>query len=496
LRSEVHIVDDQAEIRFALTALLAARGYAVEGYEGGGDFLTRLRRARGCVLLDLVMPGMSGQAVQEEMARRGLEMPVVVMSSRNDIAAAVAAMKLGAVDFLLKPVDEGDLVAAVERALAASHGADERARARAAAEAKLDLLSPRERQILQGLVAGLSNKAIARHLGLSPRTVEMHRASMMADLAVASLPEALRVALDARLPPLAPEGGEGAPSALPAAPAPPPRPDPAERRRYEEKLRLVLEASGDGAWEWTVPTSEIRLSARLLERLGYRPEDAPERFDGVEGFIHPRDRPRFRAELDAHLEGRSASFACEFRVRTPTAWTWVLDVGSVVDRDPATGAPIRMVGTISDISQRKEEERRGRDAAERLELAVWGAGAGLWDLDLRTGAVRLCCRSRELHGLPADGPELVSERQWAATVHPDDVEHALAAVRRAVDTGAPCSTEYRVLLPGGGVRWILGLGKIVSGADGEPSRVVGLNQDITERKAAELALANSLETAA
>lgn len=200
--SVVHIVDDDALIRASTSYLLSSQGYATEIYSSGAEFLSEAKLVRGCVLLDLVMPGLSGHEVQEELGRRGAALPVIVISGQGDLDAAVKAMKLGAVDFLQKPVRDDDLLAAVGRCIDQSRKDDDQRRVKIAAAAALRQLSARELQILQGLLGGLTNKEIARHLGISPRTVEMHRASMMDDLGVTSLSEAVRIAIDAELSPL------------------------------------------------------------------------------------------------------------------------------------------------------------------------------------------------------------------------------------------------------------------------------------------------------
>lgn len=202
VQSVVHIIDDDALIRASTSFLLSGHGYATEIYASGDEFLAEAKLKNGCILLDLKMPGMSGHQVQEELTRRGVTLPVIVVSGLGDLAAAVQAMKLGAVDFLQKPVREEELVAAVARAIDTFSKTEDKRKARAYALAALETLSGRERQILQGLLGGLSNKEIARRLGLSPRTVEMHRASMMDDLGVSSLSDAVRIAIDAELTPL------------------------------------------------------------------------------------------------------------------------------------------------------------------------------------------------------------------------------------------------------------------------------------------------------
>ncbi|TMJ14028.1 MAG: response regulator, partial [Alphaproteobacteria bacterium] len=386
----IHIVDDDAQVRAATAWLLGGHGYQTEVHEGGREFLDSARLGGGCVLLDLSMPGMSGHEVQEELVRRGSTLPVIVLSGQGDLAAAVKAMKLGAADFLEKPSSEEDLLAAIGRAEEASRRGRDRRQAEAAAAARLARLSRRERQILQGLLGGLSNKAIARTLGLSPRTVEMHRASMMSDLGVGTLPEAVRIAIDGGLepfqdgvPPI--ESDPVAPPPVEAEPAPAPAP-----RGYEERMRLLLEASTDGSWEWDIESGELILSRRILETLGYGTGEGPDTFEKLIDFIHPYDWEGFSTRLANHLAGRTETLTCEFRVREKAGtWRWLYDCGSVVERHPETGAPLRMVGSLSDLTRRKEEEDRAKEAAELLELAQWGAGAGVWDYHVESRQIRL-----------------------------------------------------------------------------------------------------------
>lgn len=477
----VHIVEPDRRLGAALASLLIGQGFLAQSYESAASFLTEAQLESGCVVLDLRLPDMSGDKLLEELARRGVALPVIAMATPGDAAAAIRAMKLGAFDFLEKPVGEEELVAAVERALDAWRADEDRRQARAVAEARLQSLSPRERQILQGLLGGLSNKAIARTLGLSPRTVEMHRANMMDDLGLTSLPQALRLAIDAGLTPL-PQGGAEEPAAPPRADPPPRARRAAEAERlHEEKLKLVLEASGDGAWEWIIPTSEIRLSARLVERFGYSLEEAPDRFESLAGFIHPEDWEHFRSAILGYMEGHLDAFSCEFRVRRADGrWAWIFDFGSIVDRDTETGAPLRMAGSISEITGRKEEERRASEAAELLELALWGASAGIWEVDLETRTVRLCRRSRDLLGLSRTGSEFMPWEEWEATIHPDDRTATAAALDHAIATGGPIAAEYRTRQPDGTSRRIRGLGKVVLNNRGRAVRVVGLHQEIEE----------------
>lgn len=491
--SHIHIVDDDPQVRAATSYLLSSHGYSTEIYSDGAEFLRDARLERGCVLLDLRMPGMSGHEVQEELARRGTGMPVIVMSAHKDLPAAVRSMKLGAIDFLEKPPREADLLAAVDRALDAEERSSGRRKARVEAAARLQRLSPRELQILQGLLAGFSNKAIARHLGLSPRTVEMHRANMMNDLGTSNLSEALRLGFDAGLPPLE-EGEQAAHADLAALVAEagkeevsPPALEARGGRMYEERVRLVLEATSDGAWEWNIATGELTVSARLIAHLGYRPEQAPDRLDSLEAFMHPSDWASFRAGLEEHLEGRTETFEKEIRLkRGDGSWAWVYDCGSVVEWT-ADGRPVRMVGTVTDISERKEEDRRAGDANELVALAQWGAGAGTWAYDLKSRRLHLCPRSCAMHGLEEDSGALLTDEDWLAVVHPEDRPAALEALERAMAGAGSSRIEYRTVAPDGRIRWVLGLGKVVA-REGGGRGFVGLNHDITESKQAAEAL--------
>ena len=152
------------------------------------------------------MPQMTGYEVQEELARLRNTLPVVVMSAYGDAPAIVRAMKLGAADFIVKPASEDDLLAALDRVSTSLQDSECRRNAAIAAVAQLKNLSPRELQILQGLLDGLSNKGIARRLEISPRTVEVHRANMREKLGITTVSEAVQLAIDAELTPVGRNG--------------------------------------------------------------------------------------------------------------------------------------------------------------------------------------------------------------------------------------------------------------------------------------------------
>ena len=192
----VHVIDDEETIRKAVGFTLRTAGFAVETYGSGVDFLKIADEAeRGSIVLDMHMPDMNGLQVQAALTQMDISMPVVMLTGNGDIALAVQAMKAGAVDFLAKPIERALLLDAIDRAFARIDTAEGRALEEAEACRQVDLLTPRERDVLEGLAQGLPNKTIAYDLGISSRTVEVHRASIMSKLGVRTLAETLRIAL-------------------------------------------------------------------------------------------------------------------------------------------------------------------------------------------------------------------------------------------------------------------------------------------------------------
>lgn len=199
-RKLIHIVDDEDAIRRSASFMLKTSGYAVQTWATGVAFLKEIRHVPdGCVLLDVRMPEMDGLEVQEALRERGVTMPVIILTGHADVSIAVRAMKAGAVDFLEKPFEKAVLIAAIEAAFDRLTTADGAAARATEANVVLGVLTPREREVLEGLAQGLPNKTIAYDLGISPRTVEVHRANLMAKLDVRSLSDALRLAFAAGL---------------------------------------------------------------------------------------------------------------------------------------------------------------------------------------------------------------------------------------------------------------------------------------------------------
>jgi FixJ family two-component response regulator len=192
----VFLVDDEPSVRRALARLLRASGFEVASFASSQDLLAALEPTSGpgCVVADLRMPGLSGLQLQEELRRRGIDLPIVFISGDADVGSGVQAMKGGAVDFLEKPVSERVLRDAVRAAL----DRDRRQRARHFEEAELEeraaTLTPREREVFALVVTGLLNKQVGAELGATEKTIKVHRARVMEKMRAASLAELVRMA--------------------------------------------------------------------------------------------------------------------------------------------------------------------------------------------------------------------------------------------------------------------------------------------------------------
>jgi two-component system response regulator FixJ len=188
----VHIVDDDEAVRQSLAFMLSSAGLAVRLYDSAKVFLDGLDTSQGgCLITDIRMPEITGLELLHRMKARALCMPAIVITGHGDVPLAVEAMKAGAVDFIEKPFEEEAILGAVKAALEKSEEEDNLAEV----SARLAILSERERQVLEGLVAGQPNKVIAASHGISPRTVEVYRANVMTKMQARSLSELVRMAV-------------------------------------------------------------------------------------------------------------------------------------------------------------------------------------------------------------------------------------------------------------------------------------------------------------
>jgi two-component system response regulator FixJ len=194
---KIYVVDDDAHMRDSMRMLLESAGHAVQLYASAARFLADNITRGGCLIADIRMPDMGGLELQEQVVKRGIQMPVIIITGHGDVPLAVQAMKAGAIDFIEKPFDSERMLDSVQRALKAGRLSRGQAAEGKAAREKLALLTPRERGVLDCLVKGCSNKVAAHELGISPRTIEIHRARIMEKMKARSLSDLVHAVLAA-----------------------------------------------------------------------------------------------------------------------------------------------------------------------------------------------------------------------------------------------------------------------------------------------------------
>jgi two-component system, LuxR family, response regulator FixJ len=197
-KGKVYVIDDDEAMRDSLSFLLESAGFDVTLFESALKFLDALPElAFGCVVSDVRMPGLDGIELLKRMKTRPGAFPIIIMTGHGDIPLAVEAMKLGAIDFLEKPFEDDRLIAMIEMAIQQAEPAAKSEALTQDIVARIATLSPRERQVMDGLIAGLSNKLIARDYDISPRTIEVYRANVMTKMQANSLSELVRLAMRA-----------------------------------------------------------------------------------------------------------------------------------------------------------------------------------------------------------------------------------------------------------------------------------------------------------
>jgi two-component system response regulator FixJ len=199
-KGKVYVIDDDEAMRDSLNFLLDAAGFDVTLFENAANFLDRLPGLEfGCVISDVRMPGIDGIELLKRMKAGQCKFPIVIMTGHGDIPLAVETMKLGAIDFLEKPFEDDRLIGMIEAAIRHAEPAAKSEAVAIEIAARIATLSPRERQVMNGLIAGLSNKLIARDYDISPRTIEVYRANVMTKMQANSLSELVRLAIRAGL---------------------------------------------------------------------------------------------------------------------------------------------------------------------------------------------------------------------------------------------------------------------------------------------------------
>ena len=198
--ARVYVIDDDPAMRDSLDFLLGSAGFSVRLFDSAQIFLDELESLEaGCVVTDIRMPGIDGMELLRQLNSGTRKLPVIVMTGHGDVPLAVEAMKLGALDFLEKPFNDERLIGMIETALSQNESGSKTEALSADMAARVASLTPRERQVMQGLVTGQSNKAIAKDYDISPRTVEVYRANVMTKMQANNLSELVRFAIRARI---------------------------------------------------------------------------------------------------------------------------------------------------------------------------------------------------------------------------------------------------------------------------------------------------------
>lgn len=195
----IYIVDDEPSVREGMQTLFQVAGYKVETFASGVEFLAQTPGPHGCILLDIRMPELSGLQVQEHLVKRGVQLPIIFITAYGDVPQTVRAIKAGAADVLTKPVDGAFLINSVEAVLNAHRGSLHQTQASEKLQRSLETLTTRERQILELVLQGLATRDIAQQLGISHRTVEVHRSHIVKKTGTENLFHFYRIVTSAKL---------------------------------------------------------------------------------------------------------------------------------------------------------------------------------------------------------------------------------------------------------------------------------------------------------
>ncbi len=261
--------------------------------------------------------------------------------------------------------------------------------------------------------------------------------------------------------------------------------DVTDQREMEARHSLVLEAASEGIYDWDIATNRLWVSDRLRKIFGFG--DGEIVSDTWFEKVHPDDADRYRSAVREYFKSDLARLDVEYRIRQQSgAYRWVLDQGRAI-RDSG-GRVIRLVGAVSDVTQRVDAEQRVRDNEERYALAMSGANDGLWDWDLRTGEIYASERLQDIMGIAVEG-QSVTAAEWQANINPDDLGDFQARMRAHLRGETPgYEAEFRVIHPKLGERWVLHRGLGLRGDAGRVYRMAGSISDITDRRHVELAL--------
>ncbi len=251
-------------------------------------------------------------------------------------------------------------------------------------------------------------------------------------------------------------------------------------RRSEARWQFALDGAGDGIWDWDIDTGRVFYSRQWKAMLGYAEDEVGTTVEDWSGRVHPEDLPRCRAIIDDHLAGRSPDFVLEHRMLARDgSWRWIFDRGKVVER-AEDGRALRVIGTHTDITERKQAEDAMRALNQRLQLAIEGAGAGIFEFDFAAGRYSWDDQMHALYEL-APGAFDGTMEAWLGYLHPDDVPRVLRGYEEAVERTSLFSMDFRIRRQrSGAIRHIRSLARVIRHPDGRPNHAVGMNWDITD----------------
>ncbi|MEG5032960.1 PAS domain-containing protein [Microcoleus sp. AT3-D2] len=261
-------------------------------------------------------------------------------------------------------------------------------------------------------------------------------------------------------------------------------------RESAERWQLACAGNNDGIWDHNLQTNCSVVSDRCLEILERRPEEVKD-FSQFLSYIHPDDVEIMQSNWQQHLNRETSHYCCEYRIRRRDGrYKWVLARGRAIWDE--SGNPLRAVGSLTDISDRKQTEIALKQSEERLSVAIEGSGMATWDLDVRTNRVIWSATHFSILGCEPVPDGEVSVAVWENCVHPDDLKQVLQAIETARQTRSLYSPEYRIIRADNGeIRWLRAFGRYLYDAAGEAVRFIGVLFDATDRKIAELALQES-----
>ncbi len=257
----------------------------------------------------------------------------------------------------------------------------------------------------------------------------------------------------------------------------------AHQQQTEQRWKLALDGASHGVWDWNLVTNTVDFSPGWMTMLGYTDDEIGNGLDEWSSRVHPDDRPRALAAVQAHLDGATTDYESVHRMRRKDGrWLWILDRGRILERD-AEGQPMRMVGTLTDFSAERELEERLLRSEEHLRLATDGAELGVWYWEMATQTLNWSERCKVHLGLPP-GAEPNFDNFYRA-MHPEDRPRIEALIDQAVAARSEYAAEYRVRWTDGSEHWISAPGRVYTHPGGSLRGMGGITQDITARKLAE-----------